>query len=155
MFRESRNWTNDFSMIFFLKFYVVFYHQKTKKRQKIKLGWPHSSHLKTKNFKNSLWHFRYRPHICTMYMMYVLSAWSRQPRALDENLKLGERIFKTLYNLSLTKLDDLYIYIWNRNWIPSLGNSRLWCSGPVSLTSGACKQVKGSIPDPNEKNGLS
>jgi hypothetical protein len=45
----------------------------------------------------------------------------------------------------------IYIYIWNRNWIPSLGNSRLWCSGPVSLTSGACKQVKGSNPDPNEK----
>ena len=41
----------------------------------------------------------------------ILSAWSRQPRALDENLKLGERMFKTLYNLSLTKLDDLYIYL--------------------------------------------
>ena len=40
-----------------------------------------------------------------------LSAWPHQPRALDENLKLGERMFKTLYNLSLTKLDDLYIYL--------------------------------------------
>ena len=42
---------------------------------------------------------------------HYLSAWPHQPRALDENLKLGERMFKTLYNLSLTKLDDLYIYL--------------------------------------------
>ena len=41
----------------------------------------------------------------------MLAAWPHQPRALDENLKLGERMFKTLYNLSLTKLDDLYIYL--------------------------------------------
>ena len=48
------------------------------------------------------------------YIIIFLSAWSRQPRALDENLKLGERMFKTLYNLSLTKLDDLYIYIFGK-----------------------------------------
>ena len=38
-----------------------------------------------------------------------LSPWPHQPRALDENLKFGERMFKTLYNLSLTKLDDLLL----------------------------------------------
>ena len=47
--------------------------------------------------------------IISYYSHIALSAWPHQPRALDENLKLGERMFKTLYNLSLTKLDDLYI----------------------------------------------
>ena len=50
----------------------------------------------------------------------ILSAWPHQLRALDENLKLGERMLKTLYNLSLTKLDDLYIYIFGiRKRIPA------------------------------------
>ena len=84
-----------------------------------------------------------------------LSAWSRQPRALDENLKLGERMFKTLYNLSLTKLDDLYINIYlEKELNTGLGKSRLWCSSPFVLTSGCLQANEGSKSNLNEKMSI-